>query len=121
MSDSWQAAKQSEDVEFKSGYISSKTVDEGEGLRFVVEKFEVIPDTFNEGRKVGEIKGTILESRAHRFEDGAEITIGCRSVGLERLANQAPEPGDVMTLLHDGFVGKPVNWKFSIDRSGAEA
>jgi hypothetical protein len=54
-------------------YVSSKTVGEGEGLRFKVTRAEIVVDRFDddkdrpEPKYVTELEGTVLESRARKF------------------------------------------------------
>jgi hypothetical protein len=108
-------------AEMPAKYVSSSTVDVGEGIRFAVTRFEVIPDRFSEDDegKVGEITGDVLESRAHRFTGGQELVVTCKAARLEALANEAPNVGDVVVLVRNEDVGKSIGWGFTIER-GAE-
>jgi hypothetical protein len=121
--DEWARVLQ-EEKPLPARFVSSSTVSEGEGLKFVVDRFELVSDQYakedEEPRKFGEIEGTVLESRASRFEAAQGITVTCRSLRLEQLANEVPEIGDVILLIHGGFVGKVVNWKFEITRGAGE-
>jgi hypothetical protein len=40
---------------------------------------------------------------------------------LEELAAAAPIAGDVVTLVHGGYEGTRVEWKFAIERAHSEA
>jgi hypothetical protein len=119
--DVWASTANQESV-LPARFVSSSTVDEGEGLRIEVMRFDLVADKFadadEEPRKFGEITGDVLESRADRFTDGQEVVLTCRSVRLEQLANEHPGPGDTVTLIHGGFLGKVVDWKYSIQRAG---
>lgn len=110
------------EVELPSKYVSSTTVAVGEGLRFEVTRFEVVPDRFaDDDRKVGEITADVLESRAARFRDGQEIVITCKPVALEQLANEGPAVGDVITLVRGEDIGKATGWRFTVERAEGAA
>src|SRR5262249_1752284 len=102
-------------------YVSTTTVDVGEGLRLEVTRFEVVPDRFatdgEEPKKFGEITGIVLESGAPRFADGQECVVTCRNRRLEALANEVPEVGNAVTIVRNEDVGKTAGWGYRIEPS----
>jgi hypothetical protein len=111
-------------AEVPAKFVSTTTVDVDEGLMFAVTRFEVVPDRFasdDDPRKIGEITGDVIETRAHRFVVGQQAVVACRSARLEALANEAPGIGDVVILVRNEDVGKSAGWGYAIERAPEEA
>jgi hypothetical protein len=117
--DAFARAAKAEPAPLKSRYISSGTVEIGEGVKFAIDALEIVEDRFeSDGSKVAEIRATVVESRAAGVIDDGEITITCKSLRLEQLANELglyEIPGAVVTLLRSEDVGKRVEWHWVIE------
>jgi hypothetical protein len=117
--DAFERAAKAEPAPLRSRYISSGTVEVGEGVEFVVDALEIVEDRFeSDGSKVAEIRATVVESRAVGVVDDGAITITCKSVRLEQLANELglyAIPGAVVTLLRAEDEGKRVEWRWVIE------
>jgi hypothetical protein len=117
--DAFTRAARTEPAPLKSRYVSSGTVAVGEGVKFAVDALEIVEDRFeSDGSKVAEIRATVVESRAKGVVGDGELTITCKSVRLEQLANELglyEIPGAVVTLLRAEDVGKRVEWHWIIE------
>lgn len=117
--DAFLRAAKAEPAPLRSKYISSSTVDVGEGVKFAVDALEIVEDRFEkDGGKVAEIRATVIENRAAGLINDGELTITCKSVRLEQLANELglyEIPGAVVTLLRAEDVGKRVEWRLVIE------
>jgi hypothetical protein len=117
--DAFLRAARTEPAPLKSRYVSSGTIDVGEGVKFAIDALEIVEDRFeSDGSKVAEIRATVVESRAAGVVDDGELTITCKSVRLEQLANELglyAIPGAVVTLLRAEDVGKRVEWHWVIE------
>jgi hypothetical protein len=117
--DAFVRAARAEPAPLKSRYISSGTVEIGEGVKFTVDALEVVEDRFeSDGSKVAEIRATVVESRAAGVVDDGQLTVTCKSLRLEQLANELglyEIPGAVVTLLRAEDVGKRVEWHWVIE------
>jgi hypothetical protein len=114
-------AAKAEPPSLKSRFVSTGSVEIGEGVQFELTSFELVADRFSgDGdAKVAEIKGQLIESRAEGLVDEGGITITCEAVRLEQFANEvgatAVIPGAVITLLRGEDEGKAAGWRWIIE------
>lgn len=119
--DAFARAAKTEPPPLKSRFVSTGSVEVGEGVRFELTMFELVPDKFsgNADAKVAEMKGEVLESHAQGLVDEGEITITCKAVRLEQFANDvganAVIPGAVITLVRGEDEGKTAGWRWLIE------
>ena len=119
--DAFTRAAKAEPAPLKSRYVSSGTVEVGEGVKLAIDALEIVEDRFEkDGSKVAEIRATVVENRAAGLIDDGQLTITAKSVRLEQLANELglyEVPGAVVTLLRAEDVGKRVEWHWVIEGS----
>jgi hypothetical protein len=115
--DAFDRAAKSEPPPIKSRFVSTGTVAVGEGVKFELSAAEVIPDPYNDGAKIIEGKGQVIESRAQGLVDEGEITVSCRAARLEQFGNDVMErgvPGSVITLIRGVDENKRAGWRWEI-------
>jgi len=114
-------AAKAEPPPLKSRFVSTGSVEIGEGVQFELSSFELVVDRFSgdADAKVIEIKGQVLESHAEGLVDEGEITVTCKAVRLEQFGNEvgarAVLPGAVITLVRGEDEGKAAGWRWIIE------
>jgi hypothetical protein len=119
--DAFARAAKTEPPALKSRFVSTGSVEVGEGVRFELGSLEIVADRFSgdDDLKVVEIKGQVIENRAAGLVDEGEITITCKAVRLEQFANavgkEAVIPGAAITLMRGEDEGRAAGWRWMIE------
>jgi hypothetical protein len=114
-------AAKAEPPPLKSRFVSTGSIEIGEGVQFELSSLELVVDRFSgdADAKVAEITGQVIESRAEGLVDEGEITVTCKAVRLEQFANEvgrtAVIPGAVITLLRGEDEGRAAGWRWIIE------
>ena len=115
--DDFALAASTEPPTLKSRFVSTETVGIGDGVSFELASVEMVPDRFNEGSKILEVKGHVIESRADGLVDEGEVTVACRAARLEQFGNAVAAdglPGSRVTLVRGEDEGKKAGWRWTI-------